>query len=266
MDDDLISTIENIFITVAKIDFCPFYKKSLTLVVNGLRAKSIRERDITDFLDFLLSKAASYKAEALDELGIQNPTERLRAAVLLEEINLDKLKEVLVKDPADAVKQVNGVFQKNALTSRIEISRSNNIITAVKKIKYSNNADYNIKLILSRGLVEEVLPYQGRYGESSLEVLQRCVNEAATIRADLVTPATDTDALNKKLVEFLKNVGHTNLSLTNKSMDELSRLVVHHYFALKALLRARQEGIKTISRDLLADYVALEIVRESETG
>lgn len=265
MENDLITTIENYFISLAKIDFVPFYKKSLTALLDSLLKKGVNERDIVDLKDLILWKASAYKCEAADDIGLTFPSERPKILILLDRINQDKLKNSLEGNPARIIDEFNRTFKENGFKSKIEYIRSNKLLAAVKKIKYSNNAIYNIKLIISHGLVGEALHYVGRYGDAPLPELQQRVAEVATIRANELTPEIETAVLTDKIVGFLEKVGHPKISLKDKDLDSLNQVLTYHYFVLKALLRARTEGISTsVSGSLLSDYIALEIVRESE--
>lgn len=262
----VIEFVETTFVKLAKLDFVPFFSKSLTKVINGIHFLSIPEGEIVSWNNLIADRGALTMSEALDKLGLHNQPERLKVVALLSAVNMEKANALSLKNPAAVMDQINHSLESNRLTSRIPPEVTGIIMRELKKIEYSKNAIYNIELIMSHGLVVDVLPYVGRHQMSSLTDLQKTFDAFANIRTEMMTPIGTHNDLANEIISVLLKQGHSKLSLDNKDLASLYEIVLRHYFAIKAMLLLRTQGNSgPLSKNFIADKIALEIVWESET-
>ena len=263
-EDKLLQFVTKAFPQLARINFVPFFSKSLVLILDNLVKLGIRERDVAIWMELFIAKATLAKSEALDLLDLNNHDERIKVSQLLEKVNIEKAEAVFSKSPEEALNQINSSFQKHNMASRVAPEKIGILFHEIRKIKYANNAIYNVKLIMSHGLVEEVLPYTGRYINAQIRDTQTLFDRLAEIRAQLAIPLLETEELKKQITTILLNSGHNRLSMENKDIVELSEIILRLYLGIKAITSIREGGTTgQISRSLLSDRIALEIVIES---
>lgn len=263
-EDEILQFVTKVFPRLARINFVPFFSKSLTLILDNLTKLGIRERDVAIWIELFIAKATLAKSEALDLLGLNNQEERIRVSQLLEKVNIEKAEAVFNKSPEEALNQINSSFQSHGLTSRVAPEKLAILFHEIRKIKYATNAIHNAKLVMSHGLVEEVLPYTGHYVNAQVRDVQNLFNSLVEIRAQLTVPLPGTVDLKKQITSLLLNSGHNRLSMENKDLPELSEIVLRLYLGIKAIMSIRGGGTTgQISRSLLSDRIALEIVIDS---
>lgn len=266
MPEDLITELDNYFLTIAKVNFVPFENKSVTYTIKELVSQDINPDDIYLLSELLLTKSSCYISEALDEIGCNDPTERLEIARLLGKIDINKLEKELAANQNLLLTKINSYFNSNRLKFILPPSSLLTLMESVKKIKYSNNATMNIKLLANYQFAKEVIEYSPQYTKFSLQQLRQQLEIVSSIRASIIAKTLSQEELTKQMHTFLVSSGHIEMSLQDKDYTQLQKMILLHCFAIKANLRIRTNNRQSqITFDALIDYAAQEITIELST-
>jgi hypothetical protein len=204
------------------------------------------------------------RTQIATDLGVALPQERRLVCLLLEKIDLDRLKTEIGNKEA-VCRKINELIANNKLTFQINPNKIDGLAGDIKKLKLLHIGLNNLELLDKLNNSIEIMPYSLRY--KSMGVAQ--INSELKMLENSWDEIEKTPNLlpehRKIATSALKTTGHSDMSLADKAATDLNWILFKQYFAAKGTVWAmqRKKGQIVTKNDIL-DGIAYCLAKRNE--
>jgi hypothetical protein len=188
-----------------------------------------------------------------DYLNLTIHTERPKILEMLSKIDLAKA--TLMK-PAFLIQKINEILRQNQFQSRIDAKYTPEFLNIIKRLKFFKNGLDNFNLVSVYQPSIDTLPYAKRYIDMDTDKIQDELNLLQKVRYREREIYQDYEKLNDLLVETLSKVGHTTISLSSMTNEEMINVLFLHTIAAKAIFDIKKSSNRPISKEDALDSIA----------
>lgn len=123
----------------------------------------------------------------------------------------------------------------------------------------------NLNLLDHQAVVDEIMPYSGRYFVMSSDQIQNEANFLAKTYEEARSVADEAEKVGEIAINALEKTGHSRLSIVDKDPGELAKVIYYKKIAALGVLRAfAKKKNMIISKNDVKDCIAEVLVADEE--